>query len=478
MRTPICWVMVVVLLLVMGSPYLHKEADAAELFVARSAINDWPLVEGQPLPKIYQPARQVSLACCRGEYEPASVVLTTKVPLQAVTVIAETTPPLPIDIRAVVPVMTHICWDGVRVNCLLVHDPSLVEQRDEPNPWLATLKREEWRNPHVSFDDYVAFQSPGRTVWAREPIDTETLQPQDVTDRAQWWLTVYVPEDTAAGTYAGSIKVVAAGELINKVPLTVRVPAFDLEPDPLIRSAYYPTYARSVTDEARWDTVNAITDEQYIAENRDMVEHGCTRPTLYAGPKRMEDGTLDWSDLDHLLAMREQAGMPKGLLFAFDCPPIKVVDRPLTDEEYAQNVAAAREVAAGAAERGYEYCMMGWDEASGDRLARLHDSYASLQEGGIPVWVACYAGYSDLVGDVLGYAIVSHHGALIFDRHYQWQERTCNVLANPKAWDWYALSGGTTDGSRRDIAATHRYGYKVLTYMDPGRYGDLGLYSH
>ncbi len=468
MKARLVWVIAFALpvLMPIGLPSCSPEkADAAALFVAREAINNWPLVEGQPLPAVYAPAREVRLTACRGEYESASVVLTTDVLLPAVLLAAETKPALPVDVKAVVPVMRSVTWDRARINCLLMHDPNLVKQSNEPPASLADLPL-DWTTPWVTRAEYVATYEQGKTLWAREPIDTATLQAQDVTDRAQWWLTVHVPEKAAPGLYVGSVRVLCAGKLIGEIPLTIKVPAFDLLPDPLIRSIYYPTYAQSTADPSVWERYHAVTDEQYLAENRDMAEHGCMTPTLYEAPRRTADGTLDWTLVDHLLSLREQAGLPKGLLFAFDCPPM-IQSRTVTAEEYTANMMAAHQVAEGAAERGYTYCVMGADEFSGEALKALHDTYASLREGGTPIWVAGYAGYSDVVGDVLDYAIVSHIGALVHDQQYQWQERSLNVLVHPDRWGWYALSGGTSEASRRDIAATHRYGHKVLTYMDP-----------
>jgi len=424
-------------------------ASEPVLLVARPAINNTPIIEGHALPSLYRPRKGIRLTCCRGEYESASIVLTTDKLLQDVLV-SVTLPGLVVDVKAVMPTL-HVFYDHSQqivregrpyISWLLMHDPSLVERSDE-----------------------------GGTRWSGEPVDTATLQPQDVVDRAQFWVTVYVPDKVAPGRYRTVLRVTAAAKQIASLPFEVYVPSFELAADPFIRSVYYPTYLTySFADEPnRQAHLNTVSDEIYLAECRDMARHGCLYPTFYTSPRLNADGSLDWDPVDHALALREQAGLPKGILFGMDTG-VLVTDREFTNEEWTKNVAASRRLAEGAAARGYRWLVMGADEWRGERLAREHDSLASIREGGCPIWVATGLDFWKIIGNVIDYPVV---GYPIFGG---W----------PYAYGKVAVTLPEAAGHYRDTI--HASGGTILTYPDPSgghpraedhrRWRGLGLWKH
>ncbi len=442
--------------------FIVDAASEPVLLVARPAINNAPIIEGQALPSLYRPRNGIRLTCCRGEYESASVVLTTDEPLRDV-VVSATLPGLMLDVKAVVPTL-HVFYDCQQqvihegrpyINWLLMHDPSLVERPDE-----------------------------GGTRWSREPIDTATLQPQDVVDRAQFWVTVYVPDKVASGRYRTVLRVTAAAKQIASLPFEVYVPDFELAADPFIRSVYYPTWlAYSFGPNGRPD-LNPVSDEVYLAECRDMARHGCLYPTFYTSPRLNADGSLDWDPVDHALALREQAGLPKGILFGMDTG-VLVTDRELTNEEWTKNVAASRRLAEGAAARGYRWLVMGADEWKGERLAREHDSLASIREGGCPIWVATGLDFWKIVGNVIDYPVSGYpvsggwpYIKVVVDVYtgtptFHVHDNTVTALAEPAGHyrDTIHASGGTilTYGSS---SGGHPYA------EDHRRWRGLGLWKY
>ncbi len=129
--------------------------------------------------------------------------------------------------------------------------------------------------------------------FTRDPVDTETLQPADINNRQQFWLTVHVPDDTPAGIYKAPVKVIPKNAAARELTLEVTVPGFDLLPPRFEYSVYYPRELSPV--------------KSYLNELRNMMAHGCTNPTIYAGPSLKDDGTLDFTNLDNILQRREMA---------------------------------------------------------------------------------------------------------------------------------------------------------------------------
>ena len=161
-----------------------------QIYIVDPPISNHAIQEHRPLPPVCQQGTAISMMACRGEYEPASFVIETDSKLENLMVTVgqlagdsgTTIPSSAVDVRVVQSCWLRITDFGGRMNWVLLHDPGLL-----------VIDHEEDKAP---FTQGMSF--------TRIPIDTATLQPADVAARQQFWLTVHVPKDAAAGKYTGT----------------------------------------------------------------------------------------------------------------------------------------------------------------------------------------------------------------------------------------------------------------------------------
>ena len=438
-------------------------------YVVRPPINNDPILADEALPVQCRDETVMRVMCARGEYEPASLLVQTDRPLRQVmvtvsplrgsagTLAAET-----VDVRIAQKLSLAITWTRETIPWVLVHDPGMIRIIDHMPRYFRGLTEEEWKPPAGnSLQEYKVGHSR-INVLAKELIDTDTLQAADIEDYRQFWLTVHVPADAASGTYKGTVSITAANAPATKLSLEVTVPTFDLLPPPFEYSVYYPTGLQGHGRPARH---NPITEQQYLAEMRNMAEHGCVNPCIYSGPRQDEAGNIHFTYLDQLLDLREKAGMPKNVvLYLMDGAGLTMKQGELTDQERQRNIEVAKATVAWAKARGYLGVMfMGADEAWGDRLAAMRDSYASVRAGGAGVWAANHGDFADIVGDVLDRPIVDHQGGRIVDQHQQWQMRSRDMLMGRTRMVRWDPALWLTPHYQRSIKVAHQHGHKVFS---------------
>ena len=222
-------------------------------------------------------------------------------------------------------------------------------------------------------------------------------------------------------------------------------------------------------DSSKQSLYNPVTDEQYLAESRNMVAHGCTNPCIYEGPEQDEAGNIQFTRLSNILDLREQAGMPKGvMLYLFDGAGMVIKEGELTDQQKQRNIEVAQTTVAWVRARGYTGALfMGADEYSGDRLRAMRESYESIRAGGSGIWVAGGRDLVDFMSDVVDVPVFAHPGAMAVDKLVQWQVDAVDWLLHPEQtpnWDPEIL---LTPGYQQLIEATHKNGNKIFTYFDP-----------
>jgi len=352
----------------------------------------------------------------------------------------------------------------------LVHDPGMMKIVDHTPKYYRELTEESWKAPGgVSLEEYKAGYSKINQL-VKELIDTDTLQPGDVEDFQQFWLTVHIPEDAKAGVYKGDVTITAANAEPTTLALEVTVPSFDLLPPQFEYSAYYPTQLErpDTTDEER-EKYHPITDEQYLAESRNMAVHGCTNPCIYGGPEQDESGKIHFTQLSRILDLREKAGMPKGgILYVMDGAGMLIKTGELTEQEEQRNIEVAKATVEWAKSRGYSGALfMGADEYSGESLLAMRDSYASVRAGGSGIWVAGWADLVNAMSDVVGVPIFAHPGAMGVDQTVQWQVDPVEWLLHPDLYPNWDPQVMLAPEYQQLIKTAHEYGNKVFTYFDP-----------
>jgi hypothetical protein len=454
----------------------HSEANDEpakyEIYVIDPPINNHTIQEHRPLPPVCKPGTTISMMACRGEYEPASFVIETDSKLENLTVTVgrlagdsgTTIPSSAVDVRVVQSCWLRITDFGGRMNWVLLHDPGLL-----------VIDHEEDKDP---FTQGMSF--------TRTPIDTTTLQPADVAARQQFWLTVHVPKDAAAGKYTGTISVTAANVPTQTLTLTLTVPGFDLAEPNYEYSLYHATAPSS--------------DLMRLNDFINMVAHGCMNPNIYdAGVDLEADGvTLNFTNFANHLSSREQAGMPKGSLYIVSGTPVHAGTGggyPLT-----QVTAWVAEIVAWAQQRGYsDVYFMGNDESTGERLIAQRPTWDAVHKGGGKIFAANYGGFFPHVGDIMDLPVITHPSGNPLDTantkssspdDYLKGVPTSPFVADPI--DWILDPTTHNEFSPPDyptvISNVHKNGFKIFTYMDSlaGGYGipevqrrlrGLGLYK-
>ena len=422
------------------------------IHVVEPTVTNHVMLGDGPLPPVCQPADTVVVRACRGEYEPASFVISASEPLEgvrievgAVTGPGGTWPKEAIDVRVVKEYYCGPDWGILPI--LLVHDKSFLGIEPDPTP-----------------------EDPQRlkNVALGELRDAAELLPLDIEPRKRFWVTVHVPDDATAGMHESVIRIVPANSTAKQLALQIEVYPFDLLPPLLEYSIYYPANMGADWPVGHPDRIRKRNEQQFVAEMKNMLAHGVSNPTIYDGPKKLPDETLDMSVLDKVLDLRESVGMKPKHLYLLG-HPAAFRDRPLTEQERAQTEQYVPQINAWARARGYEtvyfYAM---DELYGDRLSGERESMAAIRESGGKVFVACFLDFFDRVGDLLDRPILFANPLEVVNRQrrkYTPSEAVRHFPELAKLGRFDKMSNHPT--YRKAIDGIHQQGRKIYTYMNP-----------
>ncbi|MDA0207659.1 MAG: DUF6067 family protein [Acidobacteria bacterium] len=440
-------------------------ARAAEPYAIR--IVDPPLSNqairpDAPLPKICRTGNRLELMAARGEYEPASFMVDASKPLQQVHVVASdlrgpggVIPAAAIDLRVVAPVFRYTSDFPIVMNWVLVHDPNLIEVRDEPQP-----RSQQPDAPPVS----LAYTKTN--YFTREPIDADVLQPADIAKQQQFWLTIHVPTDARPGLYHGQLTITAKNQTNQSLDVQLTVPKFDLANPEFEYSVYHPAWLVGDLPVDNQQGYAVLTADEYLVDLQNMAAHGCRNPVIYPQANAKADGTLDFSQLEIVLKAREQTGMSKDRLFLLGAGQVNSSQK-LGEGQYALNVRQVKELVEYLNQRGYgDVHLMGADEATGEALMAQRDAWQSIHEGGARIFVAHYAGYTDGIGDLLNVPIMLHPMHALMDRHSLMPAAKFLAMP-PEVREGLEVDLLFKPDVQDKIKRVHQAGHRVFTYMDP-----------
>ncbi len=355
-------------------------------------------------PPVAAPAGELSVAACRGEYEPVSLVVETSVKLEGVM---------------------------VEVSDLLGPDASIpaqaVDVRWVKRWWQAGYSLGETNKPQLvpelllKDDDFVTvspdIKSHQNTLKNPEaPRDAKILQPCTIPagSNKQIWLTVHVPDDTPPGTYRGTVTVSFANAEELAVPLTLRVYPFELA-DTYLDYAIY--HRGRITDDLSPPPLysKAKSPRQYELELRDIKQHGIRLPGICTSFGRNPDGTYDFSRLRIEMEIRKRVGLMDGPIWLMNTPVdfrgvVAAKDEAARQEVIAKSLEAYRAWEEFRKQNGYPEAMFyAIDEADMQTLIKERPLMKALHEAGGKIAVAASTGYFPYVGQYLDCAIIAHY---------------------------------------------------------------------
>jgi len=454
-------------------------AQAYDIYIVDPPINKYQLLVDEPLPATYQIGDTLDLMAAPGEYEPASFVVETDKPLVDVrvdcTLLQGEEAALPhdaVDIRLAEWWSVFIHGIGnVATPWILVHDPEMLTVIEETPGNYANLTEEDyvsdtkggivpdWGNYPETLEEFKAlFPTKNRVL--KELIDAQTLQPVDIANREQFWLTVHIPDDAVPGTYTATVQIVPANAPAQKLKLNVWVPDIDLLPPVETYSIYYATHLHDDVDE-----------QQMRLEFENMQAHGCSNPCMYVQHDLYPDGTIDFRPIEEFLRLRREAGMSlEGKdLFLMDGPKLHTMftTEQMTPEAVQDTISSVQQIVQWADENGYgNPYFMGADEWSGERLRSERKAWQAVHDGGGGIWVATPPSFPELVGDLLDVAVVQPPDSGRADR----QQHTAvakNVLLAPDEHAHWRPESVLVPGWQDLISGVHERGKRIFTYMDP-----------
>ena len=378
-----------------GRPYL--------LYAMRAITNDRFPVDAFAIPR--PPAKTLRCAGCRGEYESVSVgafalenVKGLRVTVGDLKGPAGTIPADAVDVHVVKSWYQagKEIWDAkddknkMYVPELLLKDDRLVRvDRKAQQNYLRSTAPD-------GTEQYLLCSGPtSDNLKDVRPIDADSLLPVDIVANSfkQFWLTVHIPEDAAAGSYEGTVSFTTESGSAA-MPLTVAVHPFDLQPSRVIYSIYY----RAMLSEDGEPTIGSElkSERQYRVEMADFKAHGVLYPTNYQG----------WDEklLPRVMEIRREVGMPGG-------PFYNLGQNTGSTTDPAKLGALRADV-----KRWIEFCkpfgydtvyFYGVDEATGDRLKAQRASWKAVQDAGGKTFVACYEKTFETMGNLLDCAVLA-----------------------------------------------------------------------
>jgi hypothetical protein len=350
-------------------------------------------------------ADELSLTAARGEYEPASFVVSARGPLKSLRITTH-------DVRGESGVIPAANVDVKVIKCWYQAGTAWVGIRQDKSKRLLTpelLLNDDGlvRVDHERQENYLRLRFPDgeKEVWISDPTEVRTAKPMSVESfpvkdspvllpvdvpagtNKQFWVTVRVPADARPGEYAGTISLSTSEGAIAELTLRVRVLPLELLP---------PYYTSSMDYHGRLDPSGKGTISSWIKnrtqfrnELANMVAHGLRNCQHYNIRKEI---------LGEVLKIRAEVGMDNRTLYLKNTIPIGNLTDPAALEAIKRNVKDILDfVKDYGTETVYFY---GMDERRGDELVSQRPAWTAVREAGGKIFVAGYEENVDLMGDI------------------------------------------------------------------------------
>jgi hypothetical protein len=456
----------IVLSLVVGflaHPDMTTAGSAITTYVV-PAVTDAKILPSTSVSSDYASSR-ISITGCRGEYEPASFVVRANESVTSLSVTASnlsgavsSIPSSNVDIRVVK------CWyvagtimpyTGTKtlVPELLLKDDGLVKVQNGENYLKLTSGEYVW----ISDTTKVSRQDP--TIASFPVRDSATLLPVNIASgtNKQFWVTVHIPDDAAAGGYSGKISLATSSGVIGQIDVAVEVLPFKLLAPYLTYSVDY----LGVLKDQGTISLYAKNEEQYKAEIADIAAHGGGSPILVQ-PVYLDE-TDSTNKFVKTLTIRANAGLSNRNLYYG--VPIGYLGYNPSNPTSTTALAALKKKVQGMVDFTKSYgvtqlYIMGVDEAQGTKLSNQRPAWETVESTGAKIWATGHragAGAKDgednysLVGDILDVFVCAR--APVAGEAALWHAEGNKIwcYANP-------MSGG-------EVPETYRRNYGLLLWQ-------------
>ena len=381
------------------------EATPSLVHYGLRAIANTPVLNGE-IPKVGAVGADIEVAACRGEIEPASFAVYALDDLENVTLdISDLKGPAVIPAKAIDPFVVKVWYRAgfysgdphgrFLVPNLLLKDDDLVRvDTDQQHNYVRSTAED-------GTEEYLLCSGPTSDhLENMTPRQAKTLQPVTIpagTTKA-FWLTIYVPEDSAPGDYRGTVTLRYESGKPHRIPLHLKVHAFDLPPSPLT----YSVFNRGrLTDAEETPAINSeyLHVDRYEREIRNQVLHGVLHPNSYDGFRMLRPA----------LEARRRAGVATDRFFCVDLS-YRVREASAGKEGFLEDlpnrIAQWKELLS---EYGYdELWVMGVDEARGHKVLAERPVIEVIHKAGAKVWAAAtHETTFDNIGDLLDLGIMA-----------------------------------------------------------------------
>ena len=353
---------------------------------------------------------QLKIIAAKGEFEPASFVVTSSKDISALELKTSDLkgekgeiPAGAIDIKVVK------CWyQGGTAWHSYFGDPT----RRELIPELLLNDDSLIKVDYKTKDNYlrVDYPSGGKYVWVSytsqndtgffnhntEPVsDSKSLMPVklSVGENKQFWITVKVPENAAEGNYQGKINLIADGQAIGAMTLNLRVLPFTL-PEPKtyydIQKDFYASIYNhcGIAEHMKYNGKEMEqASKKLLAEYANMRDHGCLYPLLPDWDRKNTLGTESRDAFVRQLEILKKSGLKTKPVFgAVNATDYWTIFRKTAEREndlLKFKQCADEEFAIVKKVLGHnDVYSIGWDEPGMSTLVGQRDTWKYIHEKG------------------------------------------------------------------------------------------------
>lgn len=359
------------------------------------AISDIRVLPTTIIPDRYI-SDNISVSGVPSEYRSASFVIYTPDAISALaTEVSDLTGPKGVINKSAVDIRIVKCWyqagysniqspDLVNTKAmvpeLLLKDDTLVNVEGEEN----YVKLQDGSYRWISRRQAAQDSSPIPIVSFPVKDDAATLQVVDIPARTnkQFWVTVKIPNNATAGTYAGTISLNQGMGIINLNLVVLPITLLESQ------QTYSVYYAGELNGSVPAGSIGLTKSETQLAvEMADMKIHGINNPAIYQ----------PWTDLtkvERFIQIMQDSGFTNSDLFYLGLQPSGY-----------QNPADVKAVLAFMAQYDItDVYFYGVDEAEGMNLVAQRSSWQAIRAAGGKMFVAGWRNsveYFNSIGDLL-----------------------------------------------------------------------------